>query len=190
MCLRQGTGTCHVHTLLPRSSSTFLSHVPWLGVNLGNIPAVVEPINILMRRCQELAKARLSRGSEKHDLFHYLVSSLCFLILSSLIRDVQNHEDTPDRAPPPVSQLVEDGILAMVAGADTVASALTSIFACLLGNQEAYNLLEKEVDKFYPPGSDALDTRFHRDMEYLIAVMCVYMLVCKRKGRRLTMCEQ
>ena len=61
---------------------------------------------------------------------------------------------------------------------------------CLLRNPAAYRRLQAEVDKFYPPGSDALDTRFHRDMEYLIAVMCVYMLVCKRKGRRLTMCEQ
>ena len=69
-----------------------------------------------------------------------------------------------------MDQLVNDGILAMVAGADTVSSMLTSVFACLLANPEIYEKLQEEVDKFYPPG-ESLRTKHHQDMQYLTAVM-------------------
>ncbi len=68
---------------------------------------------------------------------------------------------------------MDDGILAVVAGADTVSSAMTSIFHCLLTHPETYRRLQEEVDRFYPPGEDACDSRPHREMTYLQAVMCV-----------------
>lgn len=40
-------------------------------------------------------------------------------------------------------------------------------------NQEVYARLQAEVDKFYPPGENALDPRHQKDMPYLEAVMCV-----------------
>ena len=73
-------------------------------------------------------------------------------------------------------QLTNDGCLVVVAGADTTSSAMTSLFYCLLTHPEMYARLQEEVDRFYPPGEDALDTKFHRDMDYLNAVM--YALSC------------
>ena len=60
-----------------------------------------------------------------------------------------------------------------MAGADTVASALTSVFACLLARPDIYATLEAEIDRFFPEGSDLLDTTNHREMVYLNAVMYV-----------------
>lgn len=77
----------------------------------------------------------------------------------------------PEDAPPPITHLVDDGILALTAGVDTVASALASIFACLLAHTDAYAQLEAEVDKFYPPEQDVRDPTFHKEMAYLDAVM-------------------
>ena len=84
---------------------------------------------------------------------------------------MQNNEDLPDKAPPPVQHLVNDGILAIIAGADTTSIALTSITYCLLAHPDVYERLQAEIDKFYPAGENALDPKHHRDMPYLTAVM-------------------
>ena len=66
---------------------------------------------------------------------------------------------------------MNDSILAIVAGADTTSTALTNATYCLLTQTDAYARLQAEIDKFYPPGEDALSPKHHRDMPYLTAVM-------------------
>ncbi len=38
---------------------------------------------------------------------------------------------------------------------------------------DKYVKLQEEVDHYYPPGSDVVDTKWHRDMKYLDAIMYV-----------------
>ena len=97
-----------------------------------------------------------------------------FISPDVFLHPLQNNEDQPDKPAPPLQQLVDDGILAIVAGADTVSSALTSIIRCLLSHPEVYRALQAEVDRFYPPGEDPFDARWYREMAYLNAVMCVF----------------
>ncbi|KAI1791471.1 high nitrogen upregulated cytochrome P450 monooxygenase 2 [Ganoderma leucocontextum] len=134
--------------------ASFFGHVPWLGMYFGKIPAATGNLVVLLNSCAERTTARLKRGSEKKDLFHYL-----------------NNEDLPDKAPPPLQHLVNDGILAIIAGADTASIALTSIAYCLLTHPDVYERLQAEIDKFYPAGEHALDTKHHRDMPHLTAVI-------------------
>ncbi|KAI1791472.1 high nitrogen upregulated cytochrome P450 monooxygenase 2 [Ganoderma leucocontextum] len=134
--------------------AAFFAHVPWLGVYVGHIPGAAWPLNSLHRHGEKCAAKRLAQGSTTSDLFHYL-----------------NNEDLPDRTPPPARQLYDDGVLAVVAGSDTVSSAMTSIFNCLLTHPETYAKLQEEVDRFYPAGEDAFSTKHHRDMHYLQAVI-------------------
>ncbi|TFK79961.1 high nitrogen upregulated cytochrome P450 monooxygenase 2 [Polyporus arcularius HHB13444] len=136
------------------TAMTFFGHVPWLGVYFGFLPAATRPIKSLLAACKGLVKQRMQRGSRTRDLFHYL-----------------NHEDQKDKAPPPMRQLVDDGILAIVGGADTVSGALTSVLFCLLTHPEAYEKLQTEIDEYYPRGDNVLSTRCHRDMKYLEAVI-------------------
>ena len=65
-------GGGHVLTL-PPSIATFFGHVPWLGMYFGKIPAATGNLVVLLNACAERTAARLKRGSEKKDLFHYLV---------------------------------------------------------------------------------------------------------------------
>ncbi|RDX51299.1 high nitrogen upregulated cytochrome P450 monooxygenase 2 [Lentinus brumalis] len=136
------------------TAMTFFGHVPWLGVYFGYLPAATRPIKSLLTACKGLVEQRMQQGSRTRDLFHYL-----------------NHEDQINKSPPPMRQLVDDGILAIVGGADTVSGALTSVIFCLLTHPETYDKLQVEVDKYYPPGEDVSSTRWHRDMKYLEAVI-------------------
>ncbi len=84
---------------------------------------------------------------------------------------LQSEEDRPGNPQPSLSQLVDDGVLAVIAGADTTSSALTSIIYCLLTNPDACQKLQAEIDQFYPPGEDPCDIKHHLNMHYLTAVM-------------------
>ena len=55
--------------------------MPWLGVYLGKIPAATGNLVVLLNACAERKIARLKRGSEKKDLFHYLVRPTALLDL-------------------------------------------------------------------------------------------------------------
>lgn len=72
---------------------------------------------------------------------------------------------------PALNQLAADGILAIIAGYDTTAITLTALFYSLLSHPQTYTRLQEEVDKYYPPESNALDTKYHSEMPYLNAVM-------------------
>ena len=155
-----------------RSVGIFFGHIPYIGVWIGLIPAAAAPLNALIKYGEACAARRVSQGSKTRDLFHYLVHrfslDLRYLFLTSR---AQNNEDQATGPPPPERDLVNDGILAVIAGSDTTASTLTSIFFCLLTNPKTYDALQREVDQHYPQGEDAFTTKFHRDMPYLHAVM-------------------
>ena len=65
----------------------------------------------------------------------------------------------PDRAQPAVQQIIDDGIVAIVAGADTTSSALTSLIFCITTHPDTYKQLQAEVDQFYPAGEDVCDPK-------------------------------
>ncbi|PIL28313.1 cytochrome P450 [Ganoderma sinense ZZ0214-1] len=131
-----------------------LGQIPWLGIYLGYIPGAGGPLNLLLEHGRQQTKKRIARGSSTRDLFYYL-----------------NNEDLPGEAPPPERHLLDDGVLAMVAGSDTTSSAITSVFHCLLAHPPAYAALQDEVDRFYPRGEDVCDVTHHREMRYLTAVI-------------------
>ncbi len=151
--------------------------VPWLGVYMGYIPGAAKALATLHQTGTRFVLERLERGSTTRDLFHYLVRALR---LSDVNVDVklltgthvlQNNEDLPDTPPPPRQHLVDDGILAVVAGSDTVSSTATSLIYCLITHPDAYADLKVEVDKYYHPGDDPCNPRHYQDMHYLNAVM-------------------
>ena len=130
-----------------------------------------EPSSIGVRSSQCSGSSEAARFATSST-----TSYVSWLFLYNTLSDkdndhLQNHEDLPDAQPPPIAQVVSDGILAIVGGADTVSGALTSLFFCLMAYPDKYARLQAEVDQYYPPGSDVVDTKWHRDMKYLDAVM-------------------
>lgn len=88
----------------------------------------------------------------------------------------QIDEAGAERSPPTFAEVAADGVLAIVAGSDTTATTLSTLFWALLSHPTAYRRLQAEVDRYYPPGEDAVSTVHHPRMNYLNAVMCVLLL--------------
>ncbi|PIL29990.1 cytochrome P450 [Ganoderma sinense ZZ0214-1] len=139
------------------TTATFFGHVPWFGILLGRIPWVFLGNKAFLATCRNNAARRLARGTQTPDLFHYLSHE-----------DIQGAGKNEPR--PSMDQIVNDGILTMVAGSDTTSGTLTGLFACLLSNPDAYRKLQAEVDRFYPPG-ETITTKHHKEMHYLNAVL-------------------
>ncbi|KAL7277160.1 hypothetical protein ACG7TL_009006 [Trametes sanguinea] len=135
-------------------AATALSHVPYLGPYGGRVPAIAATVDRLVSYCRKFTMKRIERGSERKDIFHYL-----------------NNEDQPEKPSPPISQLLDDGILAIVAGSDTTSSALTSLAFCLATHPAALHKLQAEIDRFYPAGEDPCVATHYGDMHYLTAVV-------------------
>ncbi len=116
----------------------------------------------------------MARGSENPDLFYHLVCRrpyrMYIYILVSLTHP-QSDEDLGKPEPLPMNELVNHGLLAVVAGTETTAVGLTCLFYGILTQPEIYDALEAEVDKFYHNSQSAAETSHHSEMHYLEAVM-------------------
>ncbi|KAG1781607.1 cytochrome P450 [Suillus placidus] len=120
-----------------------LSHVPWLGKYYAQLPGIGEGLKKFRTFCQERAMFRRSTGSLSKDLFHYLIDEA----------GLERHT-----SPPTFAEVASDGVLAIVAGSDTTATTLSSLFLSLLRNPQTYYRLQAEVDSFFPPGEDINET--------------------------------
>lgn len=78
---------------------------------------------------------------------------------------------------PALRDVVSDGATAVIAGADTAASALSSLFFFLLSNPNYYVQLQEEIELHFPPGTDPLDTKTHTEMMFLNACMLSNLLI-------------
>lgn len=135
------------------------------------------------------AAMRTKRGSASKDVFYYLVGHPLWPrngFIEASCYD-QNNDDGAEPISPPPAQAIAEGMMAIVAGSDTTSSTTCNIMYFLLRNTASYKRLQEEVDSYYPPGSDPLDTRHYKNMVYLDAVMCViirrakYVFLTKRQ---------
>ncbi|KAG2147601.1 cytochrome P450 [Suillus clintonianus] len=136
-------------------TALILSHVPWLGKYYVKLPKIGE-LKKFRTFCQERAMLRRVQGSLNKDLFHYLIDEA----------GLERHT-----SPPTFAEVASDGVLAIVAGSDTTATTLSSLFLSLLKHPQTYYRLQAEVDSFFPPGEDILSTAHHPRMSYLNAVI-------------------
>ena len=160
-----------------------MGHLPWLGIYMGRVPFAAGLMKQLLDYGEERATIRIKNGSLARDLFHYLVSATPIIPRDASPEERrrvrtdaacgQNNEDGAEKTQPPLAQGAIDGALAIVAGSDTTSCVLTNIVYCLMTHPETYERLQAEVDMFFPPGEDAMDTAKHPDMPYLNAVMYV-----------------
>ena len=158
------------HPLHNRPAS-FLAHVPWLGFYVRLIPPAVAQVTGFIARCQALIEMRMAQGSENPDLFYHLVRYRTRSTTVGLLTRIQSDEDLGNAEPLPMTELVNHGILAVVAGTETTAIGMTCLFYGILTNPEIYATLEAEVDKFCHGSQPQTDTSQHSDMYYLEAVM-------------------
>jgi len=132
-------------------TATILGHVPWIVPFVKPLPGVGEDLKQF--RIFGIAQAirRKKEGSQIRDLFHYLAD-----------------EDGVEKEPIPFPEIASDGALVVVAGSDTIATVITSLFYYLLANPVTYKRLQAEVDKFFGPG-ESVTLGFMHEMPYLEA---------------------
>ncbi|KAI0345507.1 cytochrome P450 [Trametopsis cervina] len=129
-------------------------HVPWLSYYTKRVPNVGNDLVELHKVAFERTAKRYENGSSTKDLFYFL-----------------SNEDNTETVSPPRHTVLADGILAVIAGSDTTATTLANMFVCLLSHPEMYKRLQAEVDRYYPPGEDALNPQYHAHMTYLDAII-------------------
>ena len=87
-------------------------------------------------------------------------------------RWLQNDEAKLEQQRTPLHVVVMNTATAVVAGSDTTATALSSIFYFLLSHPACLSRLRAEIDKAFPPGvKEPTDTTILAQLPYLNAVM-------------------
>lgn len=80
--------------------------------------------------------------------------------------------DDVESVKPPMEEVAADGILAIIAGSDTSAIALSHTFFFLIRHPKFMKRLLKEIDSEYPQAMDTMiDFAKQADMPYLNACM-------------------
>ncbi|KAG6864469.1 hypothetical protein C0991_009303 [Blastosporella zonata] len=128
-----------------------MSHVPWLGALFLRYPNLAKDLKAFREHAKKCAIARKKRGSPHKDLFHHLID-----------------EDGVSTNPPTVPEVVSDGGLAIIAGADTTSSAITNLIFFLLSNPNAYRRLQAEIDTL---GDNVMDYAKQAHLPYLNAAL-------------------
>ncbi|KAJ7352519.1 cytochrome P450 [Mycena albidolilacea] len=131
---------------------SLFTHVPWVASSLLLVPIASRDrlrkfgVDNALRRSKSTAKTK--------DLWYHLMD-----------------EAGLEKQKPPLPNVIADGALAVVAGADTTASALSSLFFFLLSHPKYYEQLQEEIDSHFPLGADPLNTSSHADMKFLNACL-------------------
>ncbi|PSR77866.1 hypothetical protein PHLCEN_2v7687 [Hermanssonia centrifuga] len=118
---------------------TWISHVPWLVPFLKYLPSASKSWEDMKVIGEKLVKRRAHDGSVHPDIFHYLMN-----------------EDGQEITKPIIEVCAIDGMLALIAGSDTAATALSHLWYYLLGHPTYFNQLRVEIDKDFPFGEDPL----------------------------------
>ncbi|CAL1708270.1 unnamed protein product [Somion occarium] len=129
-----------------------LSHIPWILNFLKYSPQGGSAFVVLQTIGARIAKQRIEAGSNKRDLFHYLVS-----------------EDESTGMKLNIEAAISDGMMSIIAGSDTSATNLTHLFYFLLKNPKMKKRLQEEIDRVFPQGEETADYTKQSEMPYLNA---------------------
>ncbi|KDQ55994.1 hypothetical protein JAAARDRAFT_36785 [Jaapia argillacea MUCL 33604] len=132
--------------------STVAANIPWAIPFLRWLPGPANASHRMRQFGREMVLRRKSFVSVKRDLFHYLLD-----------------EDGNNGGEPSTAEVASDGVLAVVAGSDTTATALSNLWYFLLRNQDSYERLRTEVDFTFPHGEEPVDFTKQSSMPYLNA---------------------
>ncbi|KIK67013.1 hypothetical protein GYMLUDRAFT_156769, partial [Collybiopsis luxurians FD-317 M1] len=126
-------------------------HVPWADYLVHRSPLAVSDMGELS---EEFAQTRLVDSAKVKDLWYHLTD-----------------EAGLENAKPAYEDTVADARVAILAGADTTVSSIAAFFYYMLCHPEEFSLLREEIDRVYPPGSDATDISKQSELVYTSACL-------------------
>ncbi|KXN81314.1 Cytochrome P450 67, partial [Leucoagaricus sp. SymC.cos] len=159
--------------LLEESQKTlfFFGMVPWLGklmLGVGQVMPLVPGIKKYREYTVGRVIKRKEGGSLNKDLFHYLVVHPYFFTMEYSLIQLKMDEDGVLEQKPTNAEIFSDSALAIIAGADTTTSALTSILYFLMRYPNCYRRVQEEIDSL---GSGLMDTEKQAKLVYLNAAI-------------------
>jgi len=131
-----------------------ISHVSWSVPFLQLIPGGGKALEFLQKFGAQTARQRMASGSNKRDLFHFLID-----------------EDEIEPVKPKIEDVMADGLLAIVAGSDTSTIALSHTIYFMLQQPQYFTRLREEIDAAFPPGEDILNFTRLGELPYLNACL-------------------
>ena len=179
-------GLSHEAVLI--SLALLFEHVPWLPYIVEQMPGIGRMLDYMRSLGINRAKVRFENGSKTKDLFYYLVCPVVYPGQRRFLTHIQSNEDGAEKASPSPAQVISDGVLATIAASDTTSNTLANTFWNILRYPQYYKRLQAEVDKYYPAGENAFDTKHHNKMVFLDAVM--FVLSPKFPALSLTIIQQ
>lgn len=84
-------------------------------------------------------------------------------------------EDHLETVRPSFQQIMSDAMLVVLAGSDTTATTLGSIFYYLLTHRDVYDRLHTEFETTFPSGGEHYEANKLAEMPFLNAVMSVIL---------------
>ncbi|KAJ7351519.1 cytochrome P450, partial [Mycena albidolilacea] len=132
------------------------SQIPWIVSTLHLLPQVGREIQDFNDFGRNLAMRRMKNGAVagRMDLWYHLA-------------DEPGLEGTR----PSLETCAADGIVAVVAATDTVASTLTSLVWFLLSHREYYMRVQREVDSVVDDDTSEVNVENHKESKFLDACM-------------------
>ncbi|KIP08448.1 hypothetical protein PHLGIDRAFT_23489 [Phlebiopsis gigantea 11061_1 CR5-6] len=127
-------------------SSSMIAHIPWSLPILQCLPIGDGGSVTMQRLANDIVRKRQDAGSHAKDIYYYLVST------SSACQE-----------------LLAEGLLAIIAGADTTAVTLCHFMYFMMRHPECADSLRREVDAAFPHGDEPTDHSRLANMPYLNA---------------------
>ncbi|KAF8899774.1 cytochrome P450 [Gymnopilus junonius] len=115
-------------------------HLPWIAMSVRSLPIINNWVMKFMNYGIEISIKRSQMEFKQKDLFYYM-GEACGRLGSEFALIVQNC------------------LLAIIAGSDTTASILSSIVYLLLSHPDKYKKLQQEVDRFFTEYQIDLDAQ-------------------------------
>ncbi|KZT08069.1 cytochrome P450 [Laetiporus sulphureus 93-53] len=130
-------------------------HIPWCIRAVQAMPFLGKQTILLGRIAYQQVTRRLKEGSIYDDLFYHL-----------------SDEAKVEKERPSFHVIMSNSMTGLIAGSDTAATALSSIFFLLCIHSGCFERLRDEVDDAFPPRKgEPTDTAKLAKMEYLNAVI-------------------
>ncbi|KAG7087513.1 hypothetical protein E1B28_013474 [Marasmius oreades] len=114
-----------------------LAWLPWAFHAAGLIPRITKVKMQLLGFAKDLATSRAQAGATQKDIWYHLMD-----------------EEDKDSQRPSIPEVVADGVLAIIAGTDTSAAAMSSTIWFVLRHPEVHKQLRKEIDEDFARNPD------------------------------------
>ncbi|KAF7310129.1 hypothetical protein MIND_00386300 [Mycena indigotica] len=135
--------------------TSVFTQIPWFTPTFNRLPGVQAIVQKAFHFAMVSGQKRIAAGpKELKDLWYHLMD-----------------EDDLEKVKPTVNEVLADGIMAVIAGSDTVAVALTTFMWCMIMHPDIHARVRAELDAVFPDGTSVYDCDKYDELKLLNACL-------------------